>query len=314
MRRRVLGSGRVNVTLAQRGYDDIPAYGAGMREEGAPGQSMLRRCALAVAVLHDVDLQPADDGVVLAGTPDLTVTWGECAEAVFDAPDDQEARHRLARWLRLRRALSALTSADLDGRVRPVGLPVAHVLHPGLSWVRERVLGNALDLGLGLLGVGDDPDLVEVVPTGVLNAVGVDAVPWWPGARSYLERMGAVAAERCLADPEPTLRPIGDCDVVTLLGSAVLRAALCGGNGGTMRAVAVPMRRRGWLDLRRIDPAFALAAAAATDPAERGFSRPLLVTADEVTAVAPGDRPAEEVLRDPAALRQAWDRPVRYRD
>ena len=293
-------------------YGDLPAYGAWMREEGPPGQSMLRQHALAVAVLHDVDVQPADDGVVLAGRPDLRVTWSECAEAVYGAPDDQEARHRLLSWFHLRRTVSDLGSADLAGRARPVGLPVGHALHPGPPWVRERVLGDALDLGLGLLGVGDDPGRVEVVPTGVLRAADADTVSWWAPTRGYLERMGAIAAERWLADPDPTLRPIGDCDVVTLLGSAVLRTALCGGSSGTMRTVAVPMRRRGWLDLRRIDPAFALAAAAATDPAERGFSRPLLVTADEVAMVGPGGRPAAEALGDRGATGQAWDRPVRY--
>ena len=67
-----------------------------------------------------------------------------------------------------------------------------------------------------------------------------------------------------------------------------------------MRAAAVPMRRRGWLDLTRIDPAFTAAAAAATAPEERGFSRPVLLTADEVTMAVDGGRPAEIVLRDKA--------------
>jgi hypothetical protein len=57
------------------------------------------------------------------------------------------------------------------------------------------------------------------------------------------------------------------------------------------------MRSRGWLDLSRVDPAFSAAAARLTATEERGFSRPLLVTAEEV-ALAPegGDvvRPALE--------------------
>jgi hypothetical protein len=48
------------------------------------------------------------------------------------------------------------------------------------------------------------------------------------------------------------------------------------------------MRRRGWFDLSRIDPAFALAAAARRRRGTR-FSRPLLLTADEVT-LAPARR------------------------
>jgi hypothetical protein len=49
-----------------------------------------------------------------------------------------------------------------------------------------------------------------------------------------------------------------------------------------MRTVAVPMRARGWLDLTRIDPAFSAAAARLTMEEDRGFSRPLLVTREEV--------------------------------
>ena len=79
-----------------------------------------------------------------------------------------------------------------------------------------------------------------------------------------------------------------------------------------MRAAAVPMRRRGWLDLSRIDPAFTAAAAAATAPEERGFSRPVLITLDEVTLAPEGGRPAEIVLRD-AAVESPFLRPVLFR-
>ena len=78
-----------------------------------------------------------------------------------------------------------------------------------------------------------------------------------------------------------------------------------------MRAIAVPMRSRGWLDLRGIDPAFSLAAAALTDPVDRGFHRPLLLTAEEVALVPEGGRPAEVVLRDHAPA-TSDDRDVLY--
>ena len=129
-------------------------------------------------------------------------------------------------------------------------------------------------------------------------------------ARDYLERMGALAAARLAGNP--VLRPIGDCDVVTLLGSRALREALCAHDGTGMRAAAVPMRRRGWLDLSRIDPAFTAAAAAATSPDERGFARPLLLTADEVALAPEGGRPAEIVLRD-TAVESPHLRPVLFR-
>lgn len=74
------------------------------------------------------------------------------------------------------------------------------------------------------------------------------------------------------------------------------------------------MRRRGWTDLSLIDPAFGPAAAAATDPVDRGFPRPILITADEVTVVPEGGRPEDVVLRHPTgALEPTWTRDVLYR-
>lgn len=277
----------------------------------APDDLELRRLALAVSVLDDVDIVPLDDGVLLTGVTPVEVTWRELRRAVGGAdPDGDLARARVAGWLRGRRVAADHHPDDLRERARPVGLPVDHPLHPGLDWVRHRVLGGALDLGFGFAGVGRDPDEVVVVPQGALDAAGVDPMPWWPVARDYLERMGAVAAERLAAST--TLRPIGDCDVVTLLGAVSLRTALCAHDGTGMRAAAVPMRRRGWLDLTRIDPAFTAAAAAATADAERGFPRPLLLTTDEVALAPEGGAPAEIVLRDPAA-EDPHLRPVLFR-
>ncbi len=265
----------------------------------APDSVDLRRIALAVSVLDDVDIVPLDDGVLLTGDVPVEVSWLELRRALAGAePEGELGRVRVRAWLLGRRIASTVHVDHLRQQARPVGLPVDHPLHPGLDWVRERVLGDALDLGFGFVGVAADPDEVVVIPQGALAAAGVDPGPWWPVARDYLERMGTVAAER-LRD-NPVLRPIGDCDVATLLGSRALRAALCAADGTGMRAAAVPMLRRGWLDLSRIDPAFTAAAAAATSSAERGFTRPLLLTADEVALAPEGGRPAEIVLRDDA--------------
>jgi len=283
-------------------------YGRGVH---APDSVELRRIALAVSVLDDVDIVPLDDGVLLAGAEPVEVSWLELRRAVAGADAESElARARVRAWLHGRRIAVDRDLEELRQLARPVGLPVDHPLHPGLDWVRHRVLGDALDLGFGFVGVGQDPDAVIVVPQGALDAAGVDPTPWWAVARDYLERMGAIAAER-LAD-SPTLRPIGDCDVLTLLGSRTLRVALCSQDGTGMRAAAVPMRTRGWLDLSRIDPAYTAAAAAATDELERGFPRPLLLTEDEVTLAPDGGRPAEIVLRDPAAAAPSL-RPVLFR-
>jgi hypothetical protein len=271
-----------------------------------PELTALRRCVLAVSVLDGVDAFPDDDGVLLPGLPDLVVRWDEIALAVAGAdPDGETARRRTSAWLRLRRRLADLP--DPVAASRPVGLPVGHRLHPGSTWVRQRVMGGVLELGTGFAGLLDDPDEVVVVAGEVLSAAGLDDAGWWPRSLSYLEQMGRLAAERHDRDPQGALRPMGDCDVVTLLASVSFREALCRHDPYGLRTAAVPMRRRGWVDLGRIDPAFAVAAAAATPADERGFTRPLLISREEVVLARSG-RPAEIELRDPTPAVRPWER------
>lgn len=260
----------------------------------------LRRTVLAVSVLDDLDIEPAALGVSLPGSPTVWVSWDECREALTGHdPSTATGRKRLGRWLLARRWSADLSADQLRTRLRPVGLPIGHVLHPGESWVCQRVLGDALDLGLGAVDIDPhDPDHVVLLPRRHLVAAGLDPVVEWPGAVSYLERMGELAALRLRGSALGQLRPHGDCDAVTLLGARSLRAALAAQHDG-MGAIVVPMRRRGWTNLSLIDPAFGPAAAAATDLSERGFQRPLLVTADEVAVAAQGGRPALFCLRDP---------------
>ena len=273
----------------------------------------LRRGILAVSVLRDLDIDPAPLGVTLTGPPAVWVPWGECRRALAGHdPETAEGRDRLARWLLARRWAADLPREALLARLRPVGLPVEHALHPGLDWVQVRVLGGALDLGLGAVGLDPgDPDTVVLLPTPLLDAGDLAAEQLWPDALGYLERMGGVAAERLATDAKGLLKPIGDCDVVTLLGARSLRSAIARAAGG-MGAVIAPMRRRGWTRLSLIDPAFGPAAAAATAPPERGFARPLLVTADELAMAAEGGRPEKLVLRSPA-VDEPWLRDMLYR-
>lgn len=279
----------------------------------APTAVELRRGVLAVSVLHDVDVEPAPLGVVLPGTPTVWVPWSECRRALAGHDPEQElGRTRLAAWLLARRWAADAGPVELGDLLRPVGLPVEHVLHPGLDWVRERVLGDALDLGLGAVGLDPgDPDRVVLLPTPVLDAAGLDAEACWAAARAYLEDMGALAAARVQKDERGQLRPIGDCDVVTLVGARSLRTALARAHGGLATAV-VPMRRRGWTRLALVDPAFGPAAAAATRAEERGFARPLLLTPDEVAVVPEGGRPEALVLREQSPD-APWLRDVLYR-
>jgi hypothetical protein len=279
----------------------------------APTAVELRRGVLAVSVLHDVDVEPATLGVTLPGGPSVWIPWSECRRALAGHdPESTTGRVRLAAWLLARRWCADAGPQALELALRPVGLPVEHVLHPGLDWVRERVLGDALDLGFGAVGIDpSDPDRVVLVPLSALDAAGIAPEVAWTGARRLLEDLGELAAERVARDPKGQLRPYGDCDVVTLLGARTLRASLARSAGG-LGAAVVPMRRRGWTRLALIDPAFGPAAAAATRSTDRGFARPLLVTPDELTLAPEGGRPEEIVLRD-AAVDAPWTRDVLYR-
>lgn len=283
-----------------------------------PGAIELRLGVLAVSVLHDVDVEPAAEGVTLpgtGGTPDLWISWTECRRALAGHdPGSEDGRTRLATWLLARRWCADVGPLELRDLLRPVGLPVDHLLHPGLDWVRERVIGDVLDLGLGAVGLDtDDLDRVVLVPTAALDEAGIDAAVAWVDAASYLEDMGRLAAQRVRRDVRGQLRPIGDCDVVTLLGARSLRSALAADHHG-LGAAVVPMRRRGWTQLALIDPAFGPAAARATDPVDRGFARPLLITADEVAQVPEGGRPQVlALLRDTADVTDPWLRDVLYR-
>ena len=268
---------------------------------------------LGVSVLHDLDIEPNRQGVRLTGAPRVFVSWVECRRALDGLhPETDEGRGRLARWLQARRWIADRSRLELMERVRPVGLPPDHPLHPGPGWVRAHVLGDALDLGLGFVDLDpEDPDRVVLAPPPALDAAGMDPTLLWGHAREQLEQLGALAASRLGGDPRGTLRPFGDCDVVTLLGARTLRVALAQAAGG-MATVVAPMLRRGWTRLALVDPAFAPAAWAATTPLERGFPRPLLVTRDELVVAAPGGRPQDLALRDTPAT-SPWDRDVLYR-
>ncbi len=291
--------------------DDAPAPSATNATAAPSWRLQLRQALLEVSVLDGVDLVPTPGGLGLV-TPDgpRELSADRAALVLGDrTASDPDARPRLRSWLRSHAAVTA----DHVGRpaLRPLALPRGSALHPGDGWVRERVLGGALDVGLGVIGVvhGETgavplwPDVLEAVGDAAQARGGarpdVDAA--WAAARQHLDAMGQLAARRVeralrarlaageaplLPDgpgPELTvLDPVGGCDVLTLLASAPLRTWLAQADGTGLRAVAVPTRSRGWTDLARIDSAFVAAAWAATDPDQRGLQRPALVTADEV--------------------------------
>jgi hypothetical protein len=278
-----------------------------------PTGAELRRGALAVSVLNDVDLEPNRQGVRLTGARTVFVSWNECRRALAGHdPESDLGRIRLAGWLQARRWAADRSLPELRERLRPVGLPLDHVLHLGLEWVRRRVLGDALDLGLGAVDLDPrDPERVVMLPQPVLDAAGLDGSPCWAESSEYLERMGQIAADSLQRHGKGQLRPIGDCDVVTLLGSQSLRSAIAADSNG-LGAVVAPMLRRGWSKLSLVDPAFAPVAWTITDAKERGFPRPLLITRDEVVLALDGGAGTDLLLRDPAP-RGAWVRDVLHR-
>lgn len=261
-------------------------------EVDGPGALQLRRGVLAVSVLDDVDVEPGRLGLVLPGAPPVGISWGECARVLGGVdPAGAQGRRLLRAHLRARRWAADLGPTALAGRLRPAGLPVGHALHPGPDWVCSPVLGGALDLGLAAVGLDPaDPEGLVLLPRVLLPAVGLDPDLAWSDARDLLEDTGALALDLLARDGRHQLRPVGECDAVTLLGARSLRRGLAEPAGGLL-GVVVPMRRRGWTRIGLVDPAFGPAAAAATATEERGFPRPLLVTADEVSMVPQGGRP-----------------------
>ena len=59
--------------------------GYGSRMPTAPDPTALRRTALAVSVLDDVDLEPYGEGIVLRAGPPVEVTWRELRRVVAGA-------------------------------------------------------------------------------------------------------------------------------------------------------------------------------------------------------------------------------------
>lgn len=271
-----------------------------VHHDPATDQPALRRLVLAISVLQNIDLAPGESGVTTQSG--RLIPWAAIHAALAGRdPESPGARPVLASWLRSLTSVSWRSPEDLQALARPVGLPRGHVLHPGAGWARATVHGGAVDLGIGLLGIDGDPDVVTVPRPGALLACGIDESAWWVDCSRYLDAMGQLAAERYRRDPTAPLRPMGDCDVPTLLGSRGFRRALIESVHGGMRAAAVPTRNRGWLDLSRTDPAFALVAASLADDFERGFARPLLITIDEVALAREGGDPVLQALRDASA-------------
>jgi hypothetical protein len=297
--------------------DPAGHYRRGVQTPSA-GPGALRRGVLAVSVVHDIALEPVTEGVRVGGDWDdrggwSAVPWPLLTQALDGAdPESAVGKLRLRDWLN-GRVLAGGPAEAARERAVALALPRGHPLHPGPSWVVEPVLGGLLDLGIGVRS-GDD-DIVPLPATCARHA-GLDTSDLWGALARHRDVMSTLTVERLRRDGRGVLRPIGGCDVLTLLSGSVLREYVAAEDGTGMRALAVPMRSRGWFDLARIDPAYVGAAATATDPEHQGLLQPLLVTADEVGVVPQVvtlPEIAQRSLADPAGGGSQLDRNVLYR-
>lgn len=285
----------------------------------------LRRAVLAVSVIDDIDLTPAEDGIGVEGPRSVYLSWWVIADELGKVdPETGVAHERLRNLLALHRmvAQGADQVRELSGAVRLLALPVDHPLVPGGGWVRQRVLGGALVTGLGVYGLSSESTVP--LPWSVVEAAGLAAGQLWEHASAHATAMGHLAVQRlrrepgsnepgaCITARQAVLRPMGGVDVPSLLATSPVRRYLAASDGSGMRAMAVPMRTRGWFDLARIDPAFVQAAWSATDVLERGLPRPVLVTKDEVALAAAGINARKLALEDPAGQVRQITRSIRY--
>src|SRR4051812_26731583 len=138
-----------------------------------PDTARLRQCVLAVSVLGDLDIMPSDAGVHLPDSVGTIVGW-KAIEDVIGAhdPSGSIARRRVENLLRLHRVVGDLGQGAPErfrATARVVALPPNHPEHPGPEWVRETLRGNALDLGIGVLGLVGEMDRTTPVPPSVLH-------------------------------------------------------------------------------------------------------------------------------------------------
>ena len=272
---------------------------------------MLAVTLLDDGVLAQIDID--DDGAhARCDNSTIVMSWQELAVSAGSTPSGSagvDIRRRIARWMRLRILLANWAStlshdyaSHVISRVRPRALPADHSLHPGASWLVTRVLGGSTHSGLALRGFNDDglPDSESagLLPIKLLEFAELPVEPAIARAQQYVQDMAELAVDRHRHDSSAVMRSLGDADVPTLLTSPLYRHTLLDGQG--MRSAAVPTRHRGWLDLGMLDPAFAVSAAALTDSDERGYARPILITADEIAMVKPGGNIVGQSLDQPA--------------
>lgn len=252
--------------------------------------SALLELVRAVSVLDGVDTEPTEAGVRVARRSGPLLPWSQVADALSTHdPLDREPRLRLAVLVVLHRAVAELgpraAAEAVRDAARPLALPVGHPLHPGPSWVQERVPGDVLDLGVGVVGLaGRD---VLPLPPAVAALAGYDTAAEWSQVRALGTEWSDVALARLFgpADPPLVLTGAGGVDALTVLALPATRERLTG-------PVAAPARDKAWLGLgrRSHDESYLSAVWMLTAPARRGVLEPLSVSPDRVMPLRPAQR------------------------
>ena len=246
--------------------------------------ALLVQLVQAACVLDGVDAEPTADGVLVGGARTVSpIPWPDI-EGVL-AGDDPVApgpRLRLALLLELRRAVDARgadAAADVARAVRVLALPVGHPLHPGAGWVRHRVPGGLLEVGLGVHGLLRGQDGVLPLPPAIGHAV--DAGDLWTRAWSLGERLAHRAVARLDGSPRDHLGGVGGCDALTLLALPALRERVAGAG-----PVAAPCRDGVWLGAAAADRDYVRAVWMLTGAGRRGLPRPVVVDGSGVRSPA----------------------------
>jgi hypothetical protein len=251
------------------------------------GRGKLRRAVSLAAMTHNIPVAMTPEGVDtgVGGVAPWDTVQGALGAHSLSSPT---AVDRLASWLKLRHRVALLSPREITSEARVIGFPCDHPRHPGDGWVVQRLHGGALDLGLGLRGLDPGSPLrVVALSPSLWASLGMDPLRHWRTASMMLEHAGAAAACRMQRHRDGLIEGNTEADAVTLLGSAHLRAHLAETHAG-MATIAMPTRSRGWTRLSAVDPAFAPSAAQATSDPDRGFTRVLLVTREEVGLAAGG--------------------------
>ena len=139
------------------------------------------------------------------------------------------------------------------GARAPARAADGHAARPGPRWAAYDVLGGAVEVGLGLRHVTTTAGPRRTRSGSCRWACCTPTAStrsrcWTAPTAIPLAEMAELAAERLLRSPSAPLRPLGDCDVVTLLASPTFRLAVVRDAVGVvgLRSAAVPVRRRGW--------------------------------------------------------------------